>query len=571
MDITYFKNKIADTISKKIDSVIDSETIYQMLEYPPEPEMGDLAFPCFKLSKVLRKSPVQIAQSLADGFDCDICERVEAVNGYLNIYAANSFFTDNVLKNILSIGNNYGSSDIGKDKIVVIDYSSPNVAKPFHIGHLGTTSIGHSLKLLHQKIGYNCVGLNYLGDWGTQFGKQIVAIKKWGDKAVIESGGIDELVKLYVKFHDEAKIDPSLEDEARNEFTKLEQGNEENLNLWKWIIQVSLEEYEKTYKQLNIKFDSYQGESFSYTLTQPTIDELRDKGLLTVDEGASLVYLDEYNMPPCMILKSDGSTIYAARDIPMALYRKKTYNFDKCIYVTSSAQNLYFSQWFKIMELMGYEWAKEQLIHVSYGTVSINGEKLATRTGNVVLVKDLFKTAIEKVIDIINEKNPNLQNKEETAEAIGVGAIVFHYLMNGKIKDTNFIMEDALSFEGNTGPYTQYTYARACSVLENAKNINPVNYNEGEYKINAEEKNLLRVLSLYPEKILKAVDEYEPSIITRYILDICNTFNRFYHECKIINAHNDITRSFRIDLTKSVKTVLGDALKLICMKTPEKI
>lgn len=569
MDIIYFKNKIADAISKKIDSVIDSETIYQMLEYPPEPEMGDLAFPCFKLSKVLRKSPVQIAQSLADNFDCEICERVDAVNGYLNIYASNSFFSDNVLKNILSVGSDYGSSDIGKDKTVVIDYSSPNVAKPFHIGHLGSTSIGHSIKLLHQKIGYNCVGLNYLGDWGTQFGKQIVAIKKWGDKSVIEAGGIDELVKLYVKFHDEAKIDPSLEDEARNEFTKLEHGDEQNLELWKWIIQVSLAEYEKTYKQLGIEFDSYQGESYSYTLTQPAIDELRNKGLLKVDDGASLVYLDDYNMPPCMILKSDGSTIYAARDIPMALYRKETYNFDKCIYVTSSAQNLYFSQWFKIMELMGYEWAKEQLIHVSYGTVSINGEKLATRTGNVVLLKDLFKTAIGKVIDIINEKNPNLQNKEETAEAIGVGAIVFHYLMNGKIKDTNFIMEDALSFDGNTGPYTQYTYARACSVLENGKSINSVSYND--YKINAEEKNLLRVLSLYPEKILKAVDEYEPSVITRYILDICNTFNRFYHECKIINADNDITRSFRIDLTRSVKTVIGDALKLICMKTPEKI
>lgn len=574
MDIIELKNQIAQYLKTKIDNInsehgLDCNAISMMLEYPPDPTMGDLAFPSFKLSKALRKSPVQIAQMLADDFACNVCERVEAVNGYLNIYAAKSFYVNDVMANILKLNHDYGKSDIGIGKTVLVDYSAPNVAKPFHIGHLGSTSIGHSLKLLHQKLGYKCVGINYLGDWGTQFGKLIVAINKWGDRNVIETGGIDELVKVYVKFHDEAKHDPSLEDTARAEFTKLEQGDEDSTALWQWIIKISLDEYQKTYNQLGIEFDSYQGESYSYNLTASVVEELRNKNILKIDDGMAIVDLEEYKMPPCLILKSDGSTIYAIRDIATALHRKETYNFDKCIYVTTSGQNLHFAQWFKVMELMGYEWAKAELIHVPYGTLSINGEKLSTRSGNVILLKDLFATAIEKVTDIINEKNPDLPDKEKTAEAVGVGALVFNYLMNGRIKDGNFIMDDALNFDGNTGPYAQYTYARACSILERAKDITNVSYDD--YKINVEETNLLRVLSLYPEKILKAVDEYEPSVITRYVLDICNTFNRFYHECKIINADAGNIRSFRIDLTKAVKIILGDALRLICMKTPEKI
>ena len=573
MDIIKLKKQIAQYLITKIDEInaehgLDSDTIAQMLEYPPDSDMGDLSFPCFKLSKSLRKSPVQIAAAIADNFGSDLCERVEAVNGYLNIYISKSFLSNEILPNILNLGNKYGCSDIGNGKNVVFDYSSPNVAKPFHIGHLGSTTIGHSLKLLHEKIGYNCIGLNYLGDWGTQFGKQITAFKKWGDKETIENGGISELVKLYVKFHDEAEKDPSLENTARAEFTKLEHGDEENTAIWKWIIKISLDEYNKTYKQLGIEFDSYQGESYSYKLTAPVVDELRDKGITKIDDGMTIVDLEEYKMPPCLILKSDGSTIYAIRDIATALYRKETYNFDKCVYVTASEQNLHFAQWFKVMELMGYEWAKD-LVHISYGMMSINGERLSTRSGNIVTLNDLLNAAIEKVTEIMNEKNPNLPDKEKTAEAVGVGSVVFNYLMNGRIKDGNFVMEDALRFEGNTGPYTQYTYARAGSIIEHGKDFDSAAYSD--YKINTAESNMLLVLAQYPEKILKAVDEYEPSVITRYILDICNTFNRFYHECKIINADNEAVRSFRIDLTKATKTVLGDALKLICMQTPEKI
>jgi arginyl-tRNA synthetase len=574
MDIIKFKNQLSQYLITKIDEIndshgLDSDSITLMLEYPPEPEMGDVAFPCFKLSKTLRKSPVQIAQIIAENFACDICDRVEAVNGYLNIYANKAFYSNEVLPNILNLGNKYGCSDIGNGKNVVLEYSSPNVAKPFHIGHLGTTTIGHSLKLLHQKLGYNCIGLNYLGDWGTQFGKQITAYKKWGDKETIENGGIAELVKLYVKFHEESEKDPSLEDIARAEFTKLENGDEENTAIWKWIIKISLDEYSKTYKQLGIDFDSYKGESYSFSLTSPVVDELKEKGVSKINDGMTIVDLEEYKMPPCLILKSDGSTIYAIRDIAAALYRKETYNFDKCVYVTASEQNLHFAQWFKVLELMGYEWAKDQLVHISYGMMSINGGKLSTRSGNIVTLNDLLTMAIEKVTEIINEKNPTLSDKEATAEAVGVGSVVFNYLMNGRIKDGNFVMEDALRFEGNTGPYTQYTYARACSILERGKDVTAASYDD--YEINTEETNMLRVLAMYPEKILKAVDEYEPSVITRYILDICNTFNRFYHECKIINADSDSVKSFRIDLTKAVKIVLGDSLKLICMKTPEKI
>ena len=559
MNIIKIKKILSDYLASKVEG-FTSDEIMLMFEYPPEPKMGDLAFPCFRLSKVLRKSPVQIAQMLAADFSCAYCEHAEAVNGYLNIYLDKNVYTYEILNEILKVKNNYGSSDIGNGKTVLLDYSCPNIAKPFHIGTFGSTIIGHSLKLLHEKIGYKCVGINYLGDWGTQFGKLITAYKLWGDKQKIEENGIDELVKIYVKFHAEAEKDKSLEDTARAEFVKLEKGNEENLKIWKWFIDISFGEYETTYKLLGITFDVITGESASYSITQPVVDELKEKGLLIVDDGASIVRLDDYNMPPCMILKSDGSTIYAVRDIATVLDRKRKYNFDKCVYVTGNEQILYFNQWRKVLELMGYDW---QCVHISYGMVSINGARLSTRTGNVIYVKDLISMAIEKVKEIIEEKNPNLQNKDETAEAVGVGAIVFHYLMNNRIKDINFIIEDALSFDGSTGPYAQYTYARTCSLLEKGNTDQPLN---PAYQPNEEEKNVAYVLSLYPEKILEASNSYEPSVITRYIIDICTAFNRFYHEHQIIGA--DI---FRLKLTKAVKIVLGDALGLICMKKPEKI
>ncbi|MBE6702819.1 MAG: arginine--tRNA ligase [Ruminococcaceae bacterium] len=546
-----------------------------MLEYPPDEGMGDLALPCFKLSRTLRRAPVQIAAALCERLQgLASVEKAEAVNGYLNITLSGQFLLEHVLSDVKAKGDRYGASDKGKGKRVVLDYSSPNVAKPFHIGHLGTTVIGHSLKKLHEFVGYDCVGINYLGDWGTQFGKLIVAYKKWGNKEMIEQGGIDKLVELYVKINNaisgsEEKgipADPALADASRAEFHKLELGDEENLSLWRWFIEISLAEYEKTYKQLGIAFDSYKGESF-YTDKMPAqVQKLRDMGLLKIDDGASIVDLEPYNMPPCLILKRDGSTLYPTRDIAAAVYRKNEYNFDKAIYVTSNGQSLHFAQWFKVVEMMGYEWF-DQLVHVPYGTVSINGAKLATRTGNVVLLKDLFKAAIEEVSRIMEEKNPDLENKDEVAEAVGVGAIVFYYLSNSRIKDINFIMEDALNFDGNTGPYAQYTYARTCAVLRKAGEItcDKLTFTAPE------EAALIKVLSRFPEKVENALADYEPSVITRYILDVAAAFNRFYHNCKILTAEDAAVRATRVEIVRAVNQVLGNAFPLICMKKMEKI
>ena len=561
-------NKVLDVIKSNFSGVeIASEDIALMLEYPPDTSMGDLALPCFKLSKTLRRSPVQIAQIIAEGISDESIKKAEAVNGYLNISISDNYLSTVLSDEILVKGDKFGSADFGNGKTVVLDYSSPNVAKPFHIGHLGTTVIGHSLKKLHEFVGYNCVGINYLGDWGTQFGKMIVAYKKWGDREAIDAGGIDKLVELYVKFHHAAEEDPTLDDEARAEFHKLELGDEENIALWKWFIEISVAEYKKTYGQLGIEFDSYKGESF-YTDKMPAqVQKLRDMGLLKIDDGASIVDLEEYNMPPCLILKRDGSTLYPTRDIAAAVYRKQTYDFDKAIYVTSAGQSLHFAQWFKVVELMQYEW-HDKLVHVPYGTVSINGAKLATRTGNVILLKDLFAQAIEKVSEIMDEKNPNLENKDDIAEAVGVGAIVFYYLSSNRIRDINFVLEDALSFDGNTGPYVQYTYARTCSLIEksNAQELC------GEIKFTSEEeRELVKTLARFPEKVLEALDSYEPSVVTRHILDVATAFNRFYHNCQILSAEDSNVLFTRIALTKATNYVLGNAFELICLKKTKKI
>ena len=570
------KKLISEKIAEKIaNEEIKAELLMDMLEYPPDDKMGDLALPCFKLSKVMRRSPVQIAAGIAEGFDCEAVSSCEAVNGYLNIKIKAEYLAEKVLPEILEKKENYGAPDMGGGKTVVLDYSSPNVAKPFHIGHLGTTVIGHALKRLHEFAGYKCVGINYLGDWGTQFGKLIVAYKLWGDKKQIEEGGIDKLVELYVRINNTIKGDEEngiparndLADEARAEFHKMEIGDEENIALWKWFVEISLNEYEKTYRQLGIEFDSYKGESF-YTDKMPAqVEILREKGLLKLDDGASIVDLEPYGMPPCLILKRDGSTLYPTRDIAAAVYRKNEYDFDKCIYVTSNQQILHFEQWFKVVELMGYDWY-DKLVHIPYGTVSLNGAKLATRTGNVVLLKDLFAQAIEKVRGIMAEKNPDLAGNEEVAEAVGVGAIVFYYLTNNRIKDINFNLEDALSFDGNTGPYVQYTYARACSVLEKAKGENVGD----DIVITApEEAALLKVMSQYEERVLTAIRDYEPSVITRFILDVAVAFNKFYHECKIATEPDEKIRATRIKLTEATKHVLGSAFSLICLKKTERI
>ena len=562
--MTEIKNLIAAAVSEA--EGLSAGDIEAMLEYPPDSAMGDIALPCFKLSKTLRKSPVMIASELKEKLALPEIGRIESVGGYLNFYVSPNYYAEELIPEILSEKGEYGKSTMGAGKTVVLDYSAPNICKPFHIGHFASTVIGHSLKKLHEFCGYKCVGVNHLGDWGTQFGKQITAYKLWGDRAAVEKLGVDELVRLYVKFHEEAEKDPSLNDRARAEFAKLEEGDPENTELWKWFVKISLDECNKTYKRLGIDFDSYAGESFYTDKMQEQVDLLREKGLLKIDNGASIVDLSEYNMPPCLILKSDGSTLYPTRDIAAAVYRDRTYHFDKCIYVTAYQQCLHFKQWFKVVELMGYDFA-DKLVHVPYGMVSIDGAKLATRTGNVILIRDLLSAAVDKVTDVINEKNPNLENKEQTAEAVGIGAVIFHYLLNNRIKDVNFVMEDALSFDGNTGPYAQYTYARTCSILEKAGEVTV----DGIRITEPAEAALCKVLSQFGEAVLSAVADYEPSDVTRYILDVCTAFNRFYHDCPILSADDETARKSRVALTQATNYVLGNALPLICLKTPEKI
>lgn len=561
---------LAEEIAKAFpDAGMEADALFSMFEYPPEAELGDLAFPCFKLSRTLRRAPALIATTLAAALAEDpLYVKVEAVGGYLNFFFDGAALAARVTAEVAERGDTYGSPMDGCGKTVVLDYSSPNVAKPFHIGHLGTTVIGHSLKLLHAFAGWNCVGINYLGDWGTQFGKLIVAYKRWGSREEIEQGGIDSLVALYVRINNAIAEEDggALADEARAEFHKMELGDEENIALWRWFIDISLAEYQKTYRQLGITFDSYKGESF-YTDKMPAqVEKLREQGLLKLDDGASIVDLEAYGMPPCLILKRDGSTLYPTRDIAAAVYRKETYHFDRMIYVTSAQQCLHFQQWFKVVELMGYPWYGE-LVHIPYGTVSVNGAKLATRTGNVVLLRDLFSQAIEKVKAIMHEKNPTLPAREDVAEQVGVGAVVFHYLSNSRIRDINFVLEDALSFDGNTGPYAQYTYARTCSVLRKY---------DGEARwvadsATAEEAALAKTIAMFPERVSAALAEYEPSVITRYILDLAAAFNRFYHACKILNCEDAKVRESRVALTAATKQVLGTALHLICLATPEQI
>ncbi len=561
---------IAAAVSENFSGAeITEQEIFELLEYPPDTSMGDIALPCFKLSRLLRRSPIQIALALSESFDGQGIVNAQALNGYINFKVDDAALVKGVLDEVFAKGERYGSPESGHGKTIVLDYSSPNVAKPFHIGHLGTTVIGHSLKKLYQFAGYNCVGVNHLGDWGTQFGKLIVAYRRWGSKEEIENGGIDKLVELYVKFHAEAENDPTLEEAARAEFTKLEQHDPDNMELWKWFIEISIVEYQKTYDQLSIEFDSYAGESFYYDKCAPVIEKLREAGITKVDDGATIVDLSEYNMPPCLILKRDGSTIYATRDIAAALYRKNTYDFDKCIYVTSAAQSLHFAQWFKVVEMMGFDWA-DKLVHVPYGTVSINGAKLATRTGNVILLKDLLAQAIDKVYQITGEKNPDMdeEKKREIAEKVGVGAIVFYYLSNNRIKDINFTLEDALSYDGNTGPYVQYTYARTCSVMNKASGVE---YG-GEYKISTpEEHELLRIISTFPERVESAIENHEPFYITRYIIDLASAFNRFYHGCSILAEEDETVVSTRVALTAATKSILGVAFELICLKKTEQI
>ncbi len=561
------KNKISKIVSEHIISkgfTLSEEDALNLLETPADSKLGDLALPCFKLSKVLRNRPDAIASELVSLFESvDGLEKVEAVGGYLNFFFGSAKYISD-LKALLN--DDYSAiAEKGKGKTLVLDFSSPNIAKRFHLGHLGTTVIGNAVRNIYKFCGYKTVAINYLGDWGTQNGKQIVAYKKWSSREQLEREGIKELERIYVMFGKEAEKDPSLNAEARAAFRELESGNEEYLEIWKLFKDISLREYTQTYKRLGIEFDVWDGESF-YTDKMPAIvQELRDKELLKIDDGASIVDLSEYKMPPALILKSDGSTLYPTRDIAAAKYRYDTYKFDKCAYVTSAGQSLHFAQWFKVTEMMGKDWAKD-LVHIPYGTMSFGGEKLASRTGNIILLNDVFDEAVAKARAIIEEKNIANENKDEISEAVGIGAVLFSALSNSRIKDTNFTWEGTLSFDGNTGPYVQYTYARAASVLRRGE----YNGDFGSYAPVSEEAELIRKLSEFAETVERAANDYEPSHISRYALSVCTLFNQFYHNCRILGSNGE-TEQFRLALTSATRNILGKCLDLLGIRRTEEI
>lgn len=560
-----YKTHIAEKLAS--DNLTEND-IKEMLSVPPDLEKGDLTLPCFKLAKVFRQSPVAIAETLKKKFEGDeYFSAVESVNGYLNFKFNRSAFASQTLNAVLTQKEKYGSSETGKGKTVCIDYSSINIAKPFHIGHLSTTVIGGSLYKIFEFLGYKVVGINHLGDYGTQFGKMICAYKKWGTREAVEKGGVKELMRLYVRFHDEAKKNPALDDEARKYFKNIEDGCEEENELFRFFKELTLQEVGKVYEKLNITFDSYAGESFYNDKMQPVVDELNEKGLLVESDGAKVVMLDEYGMPPCIILRSDGASLYATRDLAAAFYRKNTYNFDKCLYVVAYQQDLHFKQLFKVLELMGKEWAKD-MVHVSFGMVSLEDGAMSTREGKVVLLEDVLDKAVEKCLAIINEKNPNLENKEKTAETVGVGAVIFGTLFSSRIKDITFSYDKALNFDGETGPYVQYTCARCKSVLRKAEEKDFSAIKIGE--VNDEEYALCSLLARFPEVVKQSAEKYEPSFITRYSVDVAKAYNKFYFDCRILNAEEEV-KKYRLALTEATLHVLTNALALLGINVPEKM
>ena len=563
------KAQLIDILAENIQE-LEKEEIASALEIPKKSNMGDFAFPCFKLAKVYRKAPNMIAEDLTKKIlekNYDIFSKVENVGGYINFFFAKEEFAKQLVK---TIGvEDFGASDEGEGKTICIDYSSPNVAKNFHVGHLRTTIIGNSLYKIYSKLGYHVERINHLGDWGTQFGKLIVAYKRWGSKEAVEKNGIAELMKIYVKFHQEAEKDDSLNDEARAWFVKMEQGDEEALSIWQWFKDISLVEYKRIYKLLGMEFDHYTGESFYRDKTQAVVDELNEKHLLVESDGAHIVPLDDYNMAPCLITKKDGSSIYATRDLAALFYRKKTYHFDKCIYVTGLEQKLHFVQVFKVIELLGYDWY-DQLVHVPYGLVSMEGGKLSTRSGNVIYAEEILHESIQKIYEIIEEKNPDLEDKETVARQVGIGAILFNDLYNQRIKDVVFNWDKILNFDGETGPYVQYTYARCASVMRKAGDVTIPE--EIDYSVLTDDvtMNLLKDITRFPEVIKEAADKYEPFMISRFAVSVAQHFNKFYHDCQI-NVEDENVKMARLKVVSITMRVIKDALALLGIECPEQM
>ena len=569
-----FKEEISKLIAEQVPD-LSPEEIQSMIEVPQDTRMGDYAFPCFRLAKTLRKAPPLIAKGIAEGIrENAMFEKVEQVNAYVNMFISREEFVGDVVSAVLKEGDDYGKTDVGEGKTVIVEFSSPNIAKPFHIGHIRSTVIGNSISKIYKALGYNVIRINHLGDYGTQFGKMICAYRHWGKKEDVVREPIKTLLSYYTKFHEEVETHPELDDEAREIFAKLEHGEPEEVELWQWFRDESLKEFNRVYKMLGIDFDSYNGESFYSDKMPRFVKELEEKGLLEESQGAHVVNLEKYGLGVALITKSDGSTLYITRDIAAAVYRKETYDFYKNIYVVASQQNLHFQQWIQILELMGYEWARD-CVHVPFGLVSLEDGTMSTRHGRVVFLEDVLNRAVEKTREIIEEKGVATENIDETAKQVGIGAVIFNELSNNRIKDYVFSWDKVLDFNGETGPYVQYTYARCASVLRNAgeeaaaKAADPAAL-KPQYLTSESAFQLVRLLYKLPEVIREAGDRYEPSIVTRHIVDIAQSFNRFYHDEHIL-VEDEEEKTAKLALVLAAKTAIRNGLALLGMEAPERM
>lgn len=560
-------------IAEKIKEATNIETIEEYIEVPSNKEMGDYSLPCFKLAKEMKKAPQVIANEIKEklNIDNEIVKNVEVVNGYLNFYIAPNAIYKTVFEEMENAGEKYGECEDGNGKNIVIDYSAPNIAKPFHIGHLRSTVIGGALYKIYKFLGYNVVGINHLGDYGTQFGKLIEGYKRWGNEYNIEEDPINELTKIYVRINALCKEDESVLEECRNNFKKLEDGDEYCTNLWQKFRELSLKEFQRIYDLLNIEFDSLNGEAFYADKMQEVVDLLRKSGKLEESEGAEVINLEDKGMPPCLIIKSNGSTTYATRDLAAILYRARTYDFDKAIYVTSYEQILHFKQIFEVAKLLGLDKKyTDGLIHVPFGMVQLATGKMSTREGNIIKLEDLLNEAISRAREIIEEKNPGLEDKEEIAKKVGIGAVIFNDLYNSRIKDEIFDWDTMLNFNGETGPYLQYMYVRTNSILEKVDHL--PNGNEVNYELLNDEAsiNLIKAIYNFADSVKLAASKNEPYVISRYLINLAQLFSTFYNENKIIDEDEDIKKA-RVYLTYCTNVVLKEGAALLGIEMPERM
>lgn len=559
------KELIASELAKVIDS-LDQDAILNLLEQPKSSDLGDIAFPAFSLAKVERKAPQAIAADIAEKIDQSAFEKVVATGPYVNFFLDKSKISDQVIKSVIEAGADYGQQDEGHGQNITIDLSSPNIAKPFSVGHLRSTVIGDALSNIFRKMGYNTIKINHLGDWGKQFGLLMVAYKKWGSKEAVEANPIDELLKLYVRINAEIENDPELDDEGRLWFKKLEDGDPEATELWQWFRDESLVEFNRIYKLLGVEFDSLNGEAFYNDKMDEAVQILEEKGLLKESKGASIVELDDVNLPPAMIKKSDGATLYITRDIATAIYRARTYNFVKNIYAVGQEQSNHFRQLKAVLKKMGFDWS-DDMVHVDFGLVTKNRQKLSTRKGNIILLEPTLQEAISRAKAQIEEKNPELENKEEVAHAVGVGAVKFYDLKTDRRNGYDFDLEAMVSFEGETGPYVQYAYARIQSILRKA-NFTPST--DATYSLNDPESwEIIKLLQDFSRVVKRAAENYDPSLIAKYAINLAQAFNKYYAHTRILDESPE--RESRLALSYSTAVVLKEALRLLGVDAPEKM